>query len=273
MLSLLIRHMPDLLFKSETSKKRHQQILEAIDYIAHKNQLAFLTTKKVSQESGISDGVLFRLFSSKESMMAAWLDSRGASLRVSTGVGERGLHQLIQKLLNDSVSLSFLCCSPMDTPYLRQQLEYYREQFRRFLHTHIELIKMDSSPLTVDALTDHLLQSIYRAWNPENPQRNQHKELLMTKLPWEKDQNQMETFPAQDILQRLALNDSGFVFDPESGRSFTANAVGLYVLRFLQNHSTADELLASIESDFDVNRSDAERDITEFSAQLRKFLV
>ncbi len=276
MLSFLIRDMSDISFKSETAKKRHQQVLQAIDDIAHKDQLAFLTTKKVSQESGISDGVLFRLFSSKESMMAAWLDSRGEQLRMTLKVmtiGERGLHQLTQKLLNDRVSLSFLCCSPMDTPYLRQQLEYYREQFRRFLHTHIELMKMNSSPLTVDALTDHLLQSIYRAWNPENPQRNQHKELLMTKLPWEKDQNQMETFPSQDILQRLALNDSGFVFDPESGRSFTANVVGLYVLRFLQNHSSADDLLAAIESDFDVNRNDAERDITEFSAQLRKFLV
>jgi len=268
--------MSDLSFKSETAKKRHQQVLKAIDQIADRNELAFLTTKKVSQESGISDGVLFRLFSSKESMMAAWLDSRGEHLRVVlkiTVLGKRGLQQLIQKLLSDSVSLSFLCCSPMDTPYLRQQLEYYRDQFRRFLHTHIELIKIDSSPLTVDALTDYLLQSVYRAWDPENPQRDQHKELLMTKLPWEKDKNQMETFPSQDILQRLALNESGFVFDPESGRSFTANAVGLYVLRFLQNHSSADELLASIEVDFDVNRSDAERDITEFSAQLRKFLV
>jgi len=268
--------MSDLSFKSETAKKRHQQVLKAIDQIADRNELAFLTTKKVSQESGISDGVLFRLFSSKESMMSAWLDSRGENFRARlkhTATGERALHKLIQRLLNDHVSLSFLCCNPMDTPYLRQQLEYYRDQFRRFLYTHIELIKVNSTLLTIDALTDHLLQSIYRAWNPENPHRNQDKELLMSKLPWEKDQNQMETFPSQDILQRLALNDSGFVFDPESGRSFTANAVGLYVLRFLQNHSTADELLAAIEADFDVNRSDAERDITEFSAQLRKFLV
>jgi len=268
--------MSDLSFKSETSKKRYQQVLQAIDDIAQKDQLAFLTTKKVSRESGISDGVLFRLFSSKESMLEAWLDSRSNLCRVAfqdPQDGYQGLHTLVKKLLSDSKLLSFLYCYPMDTPYLRLRLEECRTKFRCFLYTRIEFMHGNTLSWSTDAMTDYLLQSIYRAWNPENPQRNQDKELLMTKLPWEKDQNQMETFPSQDILQRLALNDSGFVFDPESGRSFTANAVGLYVLRFLQSHSSADELFTSIESDFDVNRNDAERDITEFSAQLRKFLV
>ncbi|PCI44202.1 MAG: hypothetical protein COB41_05055 [Proteobacteria bacterium] len=268
--------MSDLLFKTETAKKRHHQVLKAIDRIAQKDQLAFLTTKKVSQESDVSDGVLFRLFSSKESMMSAWLDSRGEYLRFmlqTAPSGRYSLHQLIQKLLNDKVALSFLCCHPMDTPYLREQLEYVRTQFRRFLHTHIELTVGLSESLTADALTDHLLQSIYRAWDPESSQRGQYKELLMNKLPWEKEANQTETFPSQELLQRLALNDSGFVFDPESGRSFTSNAVGLYVLRFLQKHSNADGLLTAIESDFDVSRNDAERDVTEFAAQLRKVLV
>jgi len=250
-------------------------VLKAIDSVAGKDQLAFLTTKKVSQVSEISDGVLFRLFSSKESMLAAWLESRGEYLRATlnaTSAGNRGLHQLIQKLLNDSISLNFVCCQPMDTPYLRQQLEDYRAQFRHFLYVHIEPHTFFQS-LTADALTDHLLQSLYRAWDPENLQRNQNKELLMRKLPWGKDPDHTQTFPTQDVIQRLAVNESGFIFDPESGRSFTANAVGLYVLHFLQSHSNSDDLLSAIQADFDVSYSDAERDTTEFAAQLRKFFV
>jgi len=161
----------------------------------------------------------------------------------------------------------------MDTPYLRQQLEHYRAQFRRFLHTRIELIYDSNWGLPVEALTDHLIQSIYRAWDTENPERAKHKEKLMQQLPWEKEQTHDNTFPSHEVIQRLALNDSGFVFDPESGRSFTANHVGLYILRFLQSHTDADDLFDAIELAFDVSRHDAERDIIEFSAQLRKFLT
>jgi len=268
--------MSDIIFKSDTEKQRHQQVMKAIDLTAENNQLAFLTTKRVSKASGVSDGVLFRLFSSKEAMLGAWFDSRGARVRNLLNVapaGKNSLHLLTQKLLNDSVSLSFLCCQPMDTPYLRQQLEYERTQFRYFLHTRIELMSHCTAPtLSTDALTDHLMQSLYRAWDPENPMRQHHKEQLMQQLPWNTEQ-QHETFPPQALIQRLALNDSGFVFDPESGRSFTANIVGLYILRFLQAHDDAEQLLAAILTDFEVSRVDAERDITEFSTQVRKFLA
>ena len=81
-----------------------------------------------------------------------------------------------------------------------------------------------------------------------------------------------EMFPSQEVMRRLALNDSGFVFDPVNGRSFSANAVGLYVLRFLQVNSDVKALLVAIDRDFEVTRSVAERDVAEFSGQLRKFL-
>ena len=37
--------------------------------------------------------------------------------------------------------------------------------------------------------------------------------------------------PKSDVLKRLALSDSGFVFDPVSGNSFTVNGSGLAILR------------------------------------------
>ena len=41
-------------------------------------------------------------------------------------------------------------------------------------------------------------------------------------------------FHKPDVLRRLALSDSGFVFDPLSGASFTVNASGLALIRILQ---------------------------------------
>ncbi len=250
-------------------------MLRAIDEIAGKDQLAFITTQRVSRQSGISDGVLFRHFSTKEVMLATWVETRGDQLRLlldAMPAGRSGLIYLLQQLFQQKVLLNFLCCQPMDTPYLRQLLDSYRLQFNRVIQTRIELMSSTPIGVTSDVLIDHLMQSIYRAWNPDNPERDWQKEHLMNQLPWEKNEIKDNTFPSQDIMQRLALNDSGFVFDPVNGKSFTANETGIYALRFLQHSSDSEALLVAIARDFEVSQSDAARDITEFSSQLRKFL-
>jgi len=250
-------------------------VLRAIDEIAGKDQLAFITTQRVSRQSGISDGVLFRHFSTKEAMLAAWVETRGDQLRLlldAMPAGRSGLVYLLQQLFQQKVFLNFLCCQPMDTPYLRQLLDSYRMQFIRVIQTRIELMSSTPIGVTSDLLIDHLMQSIYRAWNPDNPEREWQKERLMNQLPWEKNDIKDNTFPSQETMQRLALNDSGFVFDPVNGKSFTANETGIYALRFLQHSSDSEALLLAIARDFDVSPSDAARDITEFSSQLRKFL-
>jgi len=277
MLSFLIRRMGDQQGKTANARARYRQVLRAIDAIAGRDQLAFLTTRTVSRESGISDGVLFRHFSSKESMLAAWVEERGESVRLLLEAmpgGRGGLMYLLQQLLSEQPRLlSFLCCQPMDAPYLRQQLDAYRSRFYRVMQMRIELLSSAPAGVAPGVLADHLMQTIYRAWNPGNAGRNRQKELLMSQLPWEKTETSHEMFPDRDILQRLALNDSGFVFDPLNGRSFSANDVGLYILRFLQHSDDVEALMVSIDRDFNANPADVQRDVTEFSGQLRKFLT
>ncbi|RLL51335.1 TetR family transcriptional regulator [Mariprofundus sp. EBB-1] len=261
--------------KTKTAQTRWKQVLRAIDVIAAKDQLAFLTTQRISQQSGISDGVLFRHFSSKEAMLTAWIETRAEQLRLlldAMPAGRGGLIYLQQQLLQQDPLLSFLCCQPMDTPYLRQALDASRLQFVNVVQTRIELMSSTPIGITSDVLTDHLMQSIYRAWNPDNNDRDRQKERLMSQLPWEKNKPNDTTFPAPEVMQRLALNDSGFVFDPVNGKSFTANETCIYALRFLQHSNDAEALLVAISRDFEVSQSDAARDITEFSSQLRKFL-
>jgi len=95
----------------------------------------------------------------------------------------------------------------------------------------------------------------------------------MDGLPWEKSNATAELFPAYEALQQLALNDSGFVFDPVNGRSFTANAIGLFLLRLLQKQYDMPALLSAVSEAFEVDAQTAERDITEFAGQLRKLLA
>jgi AcrR family transcriptional regulator len=267
--------MDEKLTRSATSKKRSQQVLAAVDRIAASDRLAFMTTQQVSRQSKISDGVLFRHFSTKEAMQSAWLETRGERLRLlmdGMPAGKPGLMYLIRSLLEDQTLLSLICCQPMDAPYLRQQLLHLRCQLHRLFLSKIELLP--DSPIGVEAtaLADHLMQSLERAWSPDNPQRKQQQERLMQQLPWEKNPEQAQLFPDPEIVSRLALNDSGFVFDPVNGRSFTANDVGLFILKFLQQSNDIAALMVEIRHSFDVDPATAERDLTEFAGQMRKLL-
>lgn len=75
--------------------------------------------------------------------------------------------------------------------------------------------------------------------------------------------------PKPDVLKRLALSDSGFVFDPVSGNSFTVNGSGLAILRRLQQETELARIVASLCEAFDVDTLAAERDVIEFANLLR----
>lgn len=78
--------------------------------------------------------------------------------------------------------------------------------------------------------------------------------------------------PPSEVLHRLAISQSGFVFDPVSGRSFSVNETGLAILRLLQREPRLDTLLDRLAGDFDVDRRRAERDVLEFLGSLREQL-
>lgn len=80
---------------------------------------------------------------------------------------------------------------------------------------------------------------------------------------------QTAVLPNPETLRRLALSDSGFVFDPVTGNSFTANESGLTILRQLQGGNTMANVVASLCSEFEIEPAAAERDIIEFINQLR----
>ena len=74
--------------------------------------------------------------------------------------------------------------------------------------------------------------------------------------------------PEVAILQRLAISETGFVFDPVNGDSFTLNSSGLMLLRLFQRLNDIKAVVADVVSGFDVSERDAERDILEFATAL-----
>ncbi len=82
-----------------------------------------------------------------------------------------------------------------------------------------------------------------------------------------------------DVRQRLsdlAISDSGFVFDPYTGASFTVNLAGLTLLRSLKDGADRRALVAALRDGFEIrdggaSPDDFDRDVDEFVSQLRRF--
>ena len=70
-------------------------------------------------------------------------------------------------------------------------------------------------------------------------------------------------------LGQLAINDSGFVFDPQSGHTFTVNATGAFVVSSLKQGLGVEEIVAHLQSSFELDGSeDVARDVDDFLARL-----
>ncbi|WP_455206653.1 PqqD family protein [Kaarinaea lacus] len=81
-----------------------------------------------------------------------------------------------------------------------------------------------------------------------------------------------DTFPPLANLQRLAISESGFVFDPVSGHNFTVNETGLVILRLLQKDNQLTPLLDHLTNEYDAPRRELERDVLEFAGLLRDYV-
>ena len=79
-----------------------------------------------------------------------------------------------------------------------------------------------------------------------------------------------ELFPPLDVLNRLAVSESGFVFDPASGHNVTVNETGLVLLRLLLKEQRLDQILGILRNEFDADPRDIERDVIEFVSALRE---
>ncbi len=72
-------------------------------------------------------------------------------------------------------------------------------------------------------------------------------------------------------LERLAINDEGFIFDPETGNSYTVNKTGLFIIKFLKEGKSEEEIVKALSEKFDVSEEDARRDLVDFMEQLRLY--
>jgi len=65
-------------------------------------------------------------------------------------------------------------------------------------------------------------------------------------------------------LKDLAISESGFLFDPYSGSTFTLNNTGKFILQLLIDGKGVEEIEPALRDKFEVGEEDLRNDIKEF---------
>lgn len=71
-------------------------------------------------------------------------------------------------------------------------------------------------------------------------------------------------------IRDLAISGTGFVFDPHTGATFSANETGLTILRALAEGLDRSAIADRLREQFEVEGPELERDLSDFLLQLRR---
>ena len=73
------------------------------------------------------------------------------------------------------------------------------------------------------------------------------------------------------IKPSIAINDNGFLFDPNTGESYTANAVAREIIFMMKQGLSIDEIRTRILDKYDVDETTLEKNLIDFQAILRHY--
>lgn len=73
------------------------------------------------------------------------------------------------------------------------------------------------------------------------------------------------------LKKNIAISESGFVFDPNSGESYSLNPIGTEIIELLQNEKTYDEIKTLMLKKYDTDSASFERYFYDFISTLEQF--
>lgn len=71
------------------------------------------------------------------------------------------------------------------------------------------------------------------------------------------------------IKKNVAISESGFIFNPTTGDSFSTNPIGLEIIRMLKDEKSKDEIRKTILGKYITDESTFEKDYYDFVMMLQ----
>lgn len=75
------------------------------------------------------------------------------------------------------------------------------------------------------------------------------------------------------VRKNIAANEEGFLFNPTTGDSFSTNSIGVEIISLLKKDISLRDIVDELFEKYDVDRALLERDVEDFSLQLKEFSI
>ena len=73
------------------------------------------------------------------------------------------------------------------------------------------------------------------------------------------------------IKRDIAISDSGLVFNPMNGESFSVNPIGMEIFNLLKEKKSFDEISEKLKEKFEVEKNTFEKDFLDFTSMLKQY--
>jgi hypothetical protein len=73
------------------------------------------------------------------------------------------------------------------------------------------------------------------------------------------------------LKKNIATSESGFIFNPGNGDSFSVNDIGSEIISLLKEGKSRSEIIEAISLKYDTERNQVERDLEDFISLLVSF--
>lgn len=73
------------------------------------------------------------------------------------------------------------------------------------------------------------------------------------------------------LKKNIATSEEGFIFNPGTGDSFSANPIGTDIIALLKEDTSLEIIVKTICEKYDVNKNQFEKDLDDFESQLKDY--
>ncbi len=75
------------------------------------------------------------------------------------------------------------------------------------------------------------------------------------------------------VPQNLAVSESGFLFQANTGESFTLNAIGKEIFAMLQAGMEQQAIIEKLVDEYEIDRQSVEKDFADYVTQLKHYSI
>jgi len=73
------------------------------------------------------------------------------------------------------------------------------------------------------------------------------------------------------VRKNIAISDSGFLFNPTTGDSYSVNPIGQEILQLLQDEKSEEEIMEHIAKNYMIDKDTVEKDLYDFLNMLQNY--